>query len=192
MVLDLVPWARANFGALPSWLLGFSRSGYGVTDLLLRNPSVFDEAAAWDFPAEWQWDTLGGYFSQGIGTDYSTPQGTQANFENNYRLMIPDGGGTFGLGGLPSTFLTAHAAPFQGRPRLWISGDVGASLFQTPRQQIADFDARLTALGVKHIAAITATVRTHAWSSGWVPGALAGLQQMWLLGQGGIPAPVIW
>ena len=136
LLYDFAPWARANFGISPTepnWLIGLSRSGYGAVDLLLRNPATFQRAAAWDFPAEWQWDTLGGYFTQGIGTNYDSPQGTQANFEANYRLMVPDSSGTFSLGGLYSPFLSAHASPFVSSARLWISGDVGSPLFQTPR-----------------------------------------------------------
>ena len=55
MVNELVPWvdsALATSDSEQNWLIGFSKSGYGGQDLLLRNPGVFTVAASWDFPAD--------------------------------------------------------------------------------------------------------------------------------------------
>ena len=56
MTDDLVPWVRHNLapstGHEENWLIGFSKSGIGATDLILRHPDVFTLAAAWDFPAD--------------------------------------------------------------------------------------------------------------------------------------------
>ncbi|HUE70835.1 MAG TPA: alpha/beta hydrolase-fold protein [Pirellulaceae bacterium] len=57
-------------------LLGFSKSGWGAWSLLLRHPSVFGRAAAWDAPL--MLDAPGKY---GSGEIF----GTQANFEK-YRI----------------------------------------------------------------------------------------------------------
>lgn len=55
MTQDLVPWIKHNFattGAEQNWLIGFSKSGYGAQDLILRHPGMFTSAASWDFPAD--------------------------------------------------------------------------------------------------------------------------------------------
>ena len=55
MVNELVPWvdsALATSGSEQNWLIGFSKSGYGGQDLILRDPGVFTVAASWDFPAD--------------------------------------------------------------------------------------------------------------------------------------------
>jgi predicted peptidase len=35
-----------------NWLIGFSRSGLGAQDLLLKHPDTFAVAASWDFPGQ--------------------------------------------------------------------------------------------------------------------------------------------
>jgi S-formylglutathione hydrolase FrmB len=57
-------------------LLGFSKSGWGAWSLLLRYPSVFGRAAAWDAPLAM--DRLGSYGTADIF-------GTEQNFER-YRI----------------------------------------------------------------------------------------------------------
>src|SRR4029077_9893987 len=54
MTDDLVPWVTQNLavtGTEQNWLIGFSKSGVGAMDLILKHPDVFTLAAAWDFPA---------------------------------------------------------------------------------------------------------------------------------------------
>ena len=55
MVNELVPWVDkklATTGTEQNWLIGFSKSGYGGQDLLLKYPNLFAAAATWDFPAD--------------------------------------------------------------------------------------------------------------------------------------------
>jgi hypothetical protein len=54
-------------------LLGFSKSGWGALSLLLRNPTIFGYAAAWD--ASWDLTFYGTNFGQ------STAFGTQAQYQ---------------------------------------------------------------------------------------------------------------
>jgi len=63
-----------------SWLLGLSKSGMGAMHLILRHPDVFTiGAAAWDFPASMaSHDQFGASSGDAYGTD--------ANFQDNYRL----------------------------------------------------------------------------------------------------------
>ena len=55
MTSELQPWVKANLattGTEQSWLIGFSKSGIGGQDLLLKHPDLFTLAASWDFPAD--------------------------------------------------------------------------------------------------------------------------------------------
>ena len=55
MTNELVPWVKANLsttGTEQNWLIGFSKSGYGGQDLILKHPNLFALAASWDFPAD--------------------------------------------------------------------------------------------------------------------------------------------
>jgi hypothetical protein len=150
MAADLQPWVKANLstsGSEQHWLIGFSKSGIGGQTLILRHPDTFTLAASWDFPAD-----MNAYDE--YGTNSSDSYGTDANFQANYRLT--------------AAFLAAHAAPFQASNRIWIGG------YQLFQQDVADYDALLTAQGIQHTAE-TPTAMTHAWDSGWVPIALAAL-----------------
>jgi hypothetical protein len=155
MTTQLVPWARATLsttGHEQSWLIGFSKSGLGAEDLLLRNPDLFTLAASWDFPADLASFNGLGDSAQGYGTD--------ANFQLNYRLT--------------SAFLEAHRAPFANRERIWIGG---YSLYGT---DVATYNALLTSVGILH-ATENGIMMAHAWDSGWVPMALTALHQESLL-----------
>ena len=106
-------------------------------------------AASWDFPADMSaYDQFGGSSADDYGTD--------ANFQANYRLT--------------PAFLDAHKAPFLTKNRIWIGG---YKAFQT---DMSDYDALLTTKGILH-STETPTVMLHRWDSGWVPIALAGLEQ---------------
>jgi hypothetical protein len=151
MAVDLQPWVKANLsttGREQSWLIGFSKSGIGAQTLILRHPDTFTLAASWDFPADM--DAYDEY-----GTNSSDSYGTDANFQANYRLT--------------PAFLAAHAAPFKANNRIWIGG------YHYFQQDIADYDALLTAEGVQHTTE-TPTAMAHEWGSGWVPIALAALE----------------
>ena len=150
MAMDLQPWVKANLsttGSEQHWLIGFSKSGIGGETLILRHPDKFTLAASWDFPAD-----MSAYDQ--YGTNSSASYGTDANFQANYRLT--------------AAFLAAHAAPFKTNNRIWIGG------YQLFQQDVADYDALLTAQGIQHTTE-TPTAMAHAWDSGWVSIALSGL-----------------
>jgi hypothetical protein len=149
---ELQPWVKATFGTTgteQSWLIGFSKSGIGAQDLILKHPDLFTLAASWDFPADMSsYDEYGSESIAGYGTD--------ANFQANYRLT--------------AAFLQAHEAPFLTNNRIWIGG---YNLFQT---DISDYDALLTSEGILHTTG-PSQLMPHTWDGGWVPEALAALYQ---------------
>ncbi len=150
MTNDLEPWVAANLattGQEQNWLIGFSKSGIGAQDLLLKHPSTFQLAASWDFPAD-----MSSYDEYGSASAY----GTDANFQANYRLT--------------QAFVDSHKAPFLTSNRIWIGG---YNAFQT---DIADYDALLSAEGIPHTTGPSVPIE-HRWDSGWVPEALAALAQ---------------
>jgi hypothetical protein len=152
MVDDLVPWVEANFsstGHEQNWLIGFSKSGLGAQDLILKHPGVFSLAASWDFPADMS--TYDQYCC-----DADTDFGTNANFQANYELT--------------QGFVDAHKAPFLNSNRIWIGS--GTAFVQ----DVTDYDALLTSEGIEHTTVGPETL-THSWDGGWVPLALTGLYQ---------------
>ena len=152
MTKDLLPWVTQNLalsGHEQNWLIGFSKSGIGADDLILKHPDLFTLAAAWDFPADMSaYDQYGSSSANSYGTD--------ANFQANYRLT--------------TAFVDAHKTPFLTNNRLWIGG---YSAFQT---DMSDFDALLTSEGIAHTTE-TPQSMVHSWTGGWVPIALAALRQ---------------
>jgi Tryptophan-rich Synechocystis species C-terminal domain/Putative esterase len=160
----LPAWVDSNFATSnteDNFLIGFSKSGYGALDLLFKHPDVFDAAAAWDFPAD-----MTSYTDYGASANY----GTDANFQNNYRLT--------------GTFIDTWKAPFTTEDRIWISG---YDVFQS---DVADFDALLTSHGVLHTLS-TQTFDAHNWYSGWLSGAVAGLYGLVDGGTSGPPPSTI-
>jgi hypothetical protein len=150
MTKELVPWAQKNLattGNEQNWLIGFSKSGIGGQDLILRHPDVFSLAASWDFPAD-----MSSYDQFSAAGTY----GTDANFQANYRLT--------------TAFVDAHKGPFRINNRIWIGGysDFGADM--------SDYDALLTSEGIAH-STETPQYMAHRWDSGWVALALAALDQ---------------
>jgi hypothetical protein len=147
----LPKWVDANFsttGSEKNLLLGFSKSGYGALDVLLKNPTEFDAAAAFDFPADMTSYT-------GFGTSSGNNYGTQANFQNNYEL--------------DQSFIDTYKTPFTTQDRIWISGGPDYA------NQVADFNNLLTSQGVKDTFVTTQTGDAHTWTGGWVSSAVAGL-----------------
>ena len=155
MANDLAPWVKQNLastGNEQNWLIGFSKSGIGAADLILKHPDLFTLAASWDFPAD-----MTTY--NDFGTSSASSYGTDANFQANYRLT--------------PAFLDAHKAPFQTNNRIWIGGYSSSAPFQ---DDISDYDALLTSVGIAHTTG-TPQAMLHRWDSGWVPIALAALSQ---------------
>jgi len=163
MTKDLEPWVTQNltpegqdnepFAPLAdsgqNWLIGFSKSGLGAIDLLMKHPDVFGLAAAWDFPAD-----MNNYAE--YGSSSADNYGTDANFQANYRLT--------------QGFVDAHAAPFLSQNRIWIGG------YNTFQADMTDFDTLLTSEGIEHTTE-TPQEMAHRWDSGWVPIALSALSQ---------------
>jgi hypothetical protein len=152
MSLELQPWVTANLtstGSEQHWLLGFSRSGFGGIDLLLKHPDLFTLGAFWDFPA------LG--FTAFDQFDSGANYGTDANFQANYRLT--------------DAFLDAHKTPFLTSNRIFISG---YALYQT---EVAGLDAVLSSKGMLHTYPTPVNTGLHSWDGGWVPQAVDGLYQ---------------
>ena len=79
VVKAVVPFVDQLDAAGPDpvrWLVGFSKSGFGALTLILRNPDVFDAAAAWDAPAELtslQWDMADTFGTQANFVQYEIP-----------------------------------------------------------------------------------------------------------------------
>jgi hypothetical protein len=152
MTQELVPWIKQNLattGHEQVWLIGFSKSGLGAEDLILKHPDLFTLAAAWDFPAD-----MSTY--DGLGSDPAANYGTDANYQANYRLT--------------SSFVDALSGPFLTSNRLWIGG---YSYYQT---DVSDYDSILTSAGIVH-STETPQYMAHTWDSGWMPMALAALYQ---------------
>ena len=158
---DLVPWVTENLAPAPAtqlfapttgsqnWLIGFSKSGIGGEDLLLKHPDIFAVAASWDFPAD-----MATY--DAFGSSSADQYGTDANFQANYRLT--------------GAFLSAHDAPFLTNDRIWIGG------YNTFETDVDDYDALLTSEGILHTTE-TPQEMAHRWDSGWVPIALSAVSQ---------------
>jgi len=160
MTSELEPWVKANLattGTEQNWLIGFSKSGIGAEDLLLKHPDLFTLAAAWDFPAGMSdYDGTDPIRGSTVGGDPQDGYGTSANFQANYRLS--------------AAFLDAHKASFVGTDRIWIGGD---SAFQA---DMTYYDSLLATEGIAH-STETPTSMDHTWDSGWVPIALSALEQ---------------
>ena len=150
MTDQLVPWIKAHLattGKEQVWLIGFSKSGVGAQDLILKHPNVYTLAASWDFPDSPSYDAL--------GSSEATAYGTNANFLANYQLS--------------QNFVNTYAAPFAQQKRLWIGG-----YYYFDWDVYNDYAPELTNAHVLYDAE-SATQMAHNWGSGWVPGALAAL-----------------
>ena len=151
LVKHVVPFVDQLDAAGPDpvrWLVGFSKSGFGALTLILRNPDVFDAAAAWDTPAE-----LTNLDPRYIQWDLADSFGTEANF---VQYEIP---------GLVAT----DYAPFTTSNRIWISGD-----FALYTAEMATLDQQMTSAGILHTY-VGGVVRSHNWSSGWLQIAIGDL-----------------
>ena len=152
MTDQLVPWIKAHLattGKEQVWLIGFSKSGVGAQDLILKHPNVYTLAASWDFPDSPSYDAL--------GSSEATAYGTNANFLANYQLS--------------QNFVNTYAAPFAQQKRLWIGG-----YYYFDWDVYNNYAPELTNAHVLYDAE-SATQMAHNWGSGWVPGALAALYQ---------------
>ncbi len=127
------------------YVIGFSKSGNGALFLILRNPRIFDAAAAWDCPAELQ--------SLSRFSALTMNFGSQTNYDS---YNIP-------------ALVSRNAAAFRHQNRLWISGDQG--IFTADMVQLHN---QLTALSIPHTW-VQGGHREHRWDSGWLEGAVSEL-----------------
>jgi S-formylglutathione hydrolase FrmB len=151
MVRELVPWVEKNLattGHEQNWLIGFSKSGLGAQDLILKHPDVFTLAASWDFPADMS-------LYNEFGADPAASYGTNANFQANYRLT--------------AAFMNAHKRPFLRENRIWIGGSREFPV------DMADYARLLAKDGILYTREPRSMA--HSWDSGWVPFALAALRK---------------
>ena len=152
MTKQLVPWVEKNLattGHEQNWLIGFSKSGLGGQDLILKHPGIFALAASWDFPAD-----MSSYDE--LGPDPAASYGTDANFQANYRLT--------------AAFVNAHKGPFLRENRIWIGGSREFPV------DMANYAKLLTKEGIIYTREAP-RFAYHTWDSGWVPYALAALRQ---------------
>ena len=79
--MELLPWVKPIFAATgteQNWLIGFSKSGIGAQDLILKHPDLFQLAASSNSPADMSaYDELGRDLRQ---------LRHRRNFQANYRL----------------------------------------------------------------------------------------------------------
>ena len=149
---DLLPWVKHNLaltGHEQNWLIGFSKSGMGAADLILKHSNLFAAAAAWDFPAN-----MASYdaFKSSSADEY----GSNDNFNANYRLT--------------PAFVDAHKTPFLRKNRIWIGpGEIFPA-------GVAYYNELLKSLGVSHTTAPPLRA-PHRWDGGWDPSALRALSQ---------------
>ncbi|HLM88083.1 MAG TPA: alpha/beta hydrolase-fold protein [Streptosporangiaceae bacterium] len=152
MTREIVPWVEKNLattGHEQNWLIGFSKSGLGAQDLILKHPGIFALAASWDFPAD-----MSSYDE--LAADSVASYGTNANFQANYRLT--------------PAFVKVHSGPFLRQDRIWIGG---GTIFPT---DISDYAKLLAEKGILFTREAPRSM-AHRWDSGWVPDALAALRQ---------------
>ena len=151
MVREVVPWVEKNLattGHEQNWLIGFSKSGLGGQDLILKHPGIFALAATWDFPAG-----MSSYDE--LGADPASSYGTDANFQANYRLT--------------AAFMNAHKGPFMKETRIWIGGSREFPV------DMSDYAKLLTKEGIAYTRQAPQFM-LHRWDSGWIPIALVALR----------------
>ena len=149
---ELVPWIKQHLSTTGSeqiWLIGFSKSGIGGQDLILKHPDLFTLAASWDLPANMSSYDL-------FGSNSASNYGTDANFQANYRLT--------------AAFVDVHKGPFLINNRIWIGG---YNLFPTDD---SDYNNLLASEAIVH-SHVSQQYSAHSWDSGWVPAAMAALYQ---------------
>lgn len=124
-------------------LIGFSKSGFGAVNLLLRNPEVFGFACSWDAPLSFTAKDFG-------------QVGTRPHFGTAEQMARY----------IPADLATQRAPELARQPaRLVI---LGKSLWGKPTEK---FHRHLDSLGIPHRYDDTLTGE-HSWSSGWVAKAV--------------------
>lgn len=138
------PTIRSSEGRL---LLGFSKSGWGVLTLLLRNPDLFGKASAWDTGI--LVDT-GDLSNEERSSRIEKYFGTVTNFER-YRV---------------SNLMKTRGKTLGAEPRIFYysCGGVRARAGARLHQLMVDLE-------IPH-RYLFEPFRTHRWDSGWIPEAV--------------------
>ena len=149
MTQELVPWIKQNLattGHEQTWLIGFSKSGLGAQDLILKHPDLFTLAASWDFPAD----------MATLRRPRQRPRGQLRDRRELPGQLPPDPG-----------FVDARKAPFLTSNRIWIGG------YALYRRRLRLRHA--ADLGGHPHTTETPQTMSHRWDSGWMPLAMAAL-----------------
>lgn len=154
----VLPWFALNYlGAAPGRdnhrLMGYSKSGWGAFSLILRNPSVFGYAYAWDVP----WVTTVASFDAVPSPTPDYGQGVAMTTKAQTQLFDP-------ITLLPS--LGANA--IGDKKRVAIAGSV---LFAS---DLGPMRTALQDAGIAHDY-FNASWVAHSYSTGWLPAAAAVL-----------------
>lgn len=140
----VLPFIDATYPTRPEaegrWLLGFSKSGWGATTLLLRHPEAFGYAAVWDAPL----------MLDGSGDDWG-PMGLSRVFGTKDAMLTS----------LPTSLVRERADHLQDRPRLVL----GVGHYW--RAQTTRYHALLDEFQVPHVWRDDLT-QAHRWDSGWL------------------------
>lgn len=156
-VEDVVPFIDSLYpeASETRLLLGFSKSGNGAFQLLLRHPDLFWAASVWDTP-----------LMKESPDQFEMPDiyGTQENFDSYY---IP-------------TLLEENADLLKESTRLALFGYGFFGGPNPPEWTVAHVDQAhelLESLEIPHIYD-NSTEREHRWDSGWMEAAVAALDEM--------------
>jgi hypothetical protein len=155
-MLELVDWAKSHLattGLEQHYLIGFSKSGVGGQRLFLKHQDVWKGVVSWDWPADEVYSTFGG--------DSANVYGTQANFDNNYKLT------------------SAHLTTWKAAGDIGTKNRIWSGSWHDFQTDESDYDTLLTSLGIQHTN-VAQSYTVHNWVSSpdWMgPGItfLAGL-----------------
>lgn len=146
--------AQQHFGVAASrsshMLLGYSKAGWGALSLLLRNPTIFGAAYAWDVP----WSLI---------STWPTPDyGQSLEFTTQAQMALYD----------PITLIGSLSSPslalLSDKKRIGIAG------YHTFQSHQAAMQSALTAAGIP-FDYLQSSAAGHSYSSGWLAAAAATL-----------------
>lgn len=149
----IVPWMRTKFSIVAGRqgvsLLGYSKGGWGAYSLILRNPTAFGYAAAWDAP---------------LTSSYAAMASNQAD--------VAIGSSAQWALYSPSAILAENVASVNDKNRLVLTG---YNLFNT---EVTAFASLLTSNSVAYTYDSTSRA-SHNANSGWMAGTVGSLAALW-------------
>ena len=146
MVIPFIEKTYFDGKRVPRYLIGFSKSGWSALSLLLKNPSVFEKAAAWDTPALLEDKDFGIW-----GT--ADNMGTLESFHAFHPVYLA----------------AKNAVAFQSKPRIiWGGSDLFGSEpgrhYQPTHTE--GFHKLMKQYGIRHYYFPNLNFR-HGWNQGW-------------------------